>query len=45
VEVVDLRFGAPPDAGFWVSALVDRNGKVLETSVQIGGAGAREEEK
>jgi inner membrane protein len=39
VEVVDLRFGTPPNSSFWVAAIVDRGGSVIETSVQIGVAG------
>ena len=36
VEVVDLRFGSPHAPGFMVSALVDANGRVIETSFQFG---------
>jgi inner membrane protein len=39
VEVVDLRFGNPSSSSFWVAAIVDRDGSVIETSVQIGVAG------
>jgi len=36
VELIDLRFGTPHDPGFMVSALVDANARVLETSFQFG---------
>ena len=39
VEVIDLRFGKPPDSSFWVQAIVDRDHSIVETSVQIGVAG------
>lgn len=39
VEVIDLRFGKPPDSSFWVAAIVDRGGSIVETSVRIGVAG------
>jgi len=36
VEVLDLRFGSPRAPGFAVSAAVDQQLKVIETSVRFG---------
>jgi inner membrane protein len=37
VEVMDLRFGLPPRGGFVASALVDQNGRVVESGFRYRG--------